>query len=276
MPVEWSKLKNIIILILLIVNALLLVMVVTQESSTAHYREQTLADTLAVLEQSGIQVERSAVPTASAPALTLERDRNGEADLAAALLGPAEEQDLGSGRFLYVSAQGSAEFRSNGNFSLSFAPDAAGAQAGADLAEHALACMEKLGFEGELLSAAPAGSQGVVVLRQLWQGRPVFSCTAELTYQDGRLVSAAGRRLMGTPAADPSAGEPISAPTALLRFLSGVSAMGDPCSRVTAIQVGYLLSAAETVKLTPAWYLTTDTGSYFLDTLTGELTRQAE
>lgn len=271
---EWPKLKNIIILILLTVNILLLVMIITQESSSARYQEQTLVDALAVLEQGGIHVARSAVPTASGPVLTLERDQNSEAELAAALLGPVRAEDLGSGRYYYYSSLGSAEFRSNGNFSFAFEPNAAAAQAGANLIEHALHCMEKLNFEGEVLSSELADGQGTIVLRQLWQSQPVFSCTVELTYQDGRLVSAVGRRLMGTPAASSAADDPLSPPTALLRFLSGVSAMGDPCSQVTAIQAGYLLSAAETVRLTPAWYLTTDTGTYFLDTLTGELTRQ--
>ncbi len=85
---EWPKLKNIIILILLLVNAFLLIMVGVQERDTAQYREQTITDMVNVLERNGIHLDRDRVPEElDLTALTVERDQESEAALAAALLG---------------------------------------------------------------------------------------------------------------------------------------------------------------------------------------------
>ena len=63
--------------------------------------------------------------------------------------------------------------------------------------------------------------------------------------------------------------------TALVSFLNGVSALGDVCSRMDAIQPGYAVTPALSggMTLTPVWRVTTDTGAYQLDTVTGQVTR---
>ena len=99
----------------------------------------------------------------------------------------------------------------------------------------------------------------------------IFHGTADT---ESMIYTIVGERLMGTPAEDSEGGTAISVPTALLRFLSGIHSMGDVCSEITSIQSGYLLSVSDTVRLTPAWYISTDTDSYYLDGLTGALTKE--
>ena len=270
----WSKVKNIIILILLLANLFLLLMIFTQARSSAQYQDQAMTDVLEVLERNGIHLDQEGIPESFCTPMVLQRDQEGEPALAVALLGPVEAQDLGSGRHRYRSGLGTAEFRSNGNFNFEFEAGALTVEAGSNEQAHALACMELLGFEGEVLSLEEDGASRTVVLRQVWERIPVFSCTVRLTYQDGQLRSIVGERLMGTPAEDSEGGTAISVPTALLRFLSGIHSMGDVCSEITSIQSGYLLSVSDTVRLTPAWYISTDTESYYLDGLTGALTKE--
>lgn len=272
---EWPKLKNIIILILLLANLFLLVMVVTQERDSARYREQTIADAVSVLERNGIRLDRDRVPgELELTPLTVERDRAAEAALAAAWLGECKSSDLGSGRYAYQSARGWAEFRSNGSFSVAFYDETNTVGGSGGEEAHALAVLEEVGLTGEVVSRKEAGGAVTVTLRQTWQDLPVYSCQINLEYEDGCLRSISGQRLMGTPQSASDKSELISVPTALLRVLNGINDLGDICNEITAMTPGYLLtSSADGTRLIPMWYVTTDTGAYSLNALTGALER---
>jgi hypothetical protein len=271
---ESSKLKNIVLLLLLAVNLCLLVMVGVQERGEARSQEQTRTDMLAVLENNGIHMDRADLPQElELTPMTVERDQDSEAALAQALLGTCRVSDLGSGRYAYESALGTAEFRSNGNFSFSFVEGAQPAEQGGE-ETHALAAMEQIGFTGVVLSSQTSGDQVTVTVRQTWQDLPVLSCQAALEYQGGCLRSITGQRLMGTPQPSAERAELISAPTALLCFLREITVLGDLCSEITAMTPGYrLTTTTESTRLVPVWYVTTDTGAYSLNALTGALER---
>lgn len=271
---EWSKLKNIIILILVLANLFLLIMVGTQQRSSVQYQEQAISDALAVLDRNGIRLNRDIIPDKiSLTPLTVARDRANEAALATELLGNCAVSDLGGGRFLYQSDLGQAEFRSNGNFSFVFAVGAHTASAAVEQQAHALATMTRIGFSGTPVSREAPGQRTLITLRQTYQELPVFSCHVTLEYEGYDLRSITGQRLMGNPTADTDSGTSITVPTALLRILNGITGLGDICSEITDITPGYLLSSTDTVRLVPVWYVTTDTGTYTLNTLTGALDR---
>ena len=80
--------------------------------------------------------------------------------------------------------------------------------------------------------------------------------------------------MVGKPQEDP-ARTTITVSTALISFLNGVSALGDVCNRIDAIEPGYITAASLSgpTALTPVWRVTTDTGAYQLDTVTGAVTR---
>ena len=63
--------------------------------------------------------------------------------------------------------------------------------------------------------------------------------------------------------------------SALVRFSTGLNALGDVCSQIDSIVPGYTCSVSltEGMVLTPVWYITTDTGGYQLDLVTGSLGR---
>ena len=83
-----------------------------------------------------------------------------------------------------------------------------------------------------------------------------------------------GRQLLGKPQEDATRKNSTVA-TALINFLNGVGAMGDVCNRIDSIEPGYVAAASLSgpIVLTPVWRVTTDTGSYQLDTVTGGVTR---
>ena len=64
--------------------------------------------------------------------------------------------------------------------------------------------------------------------------------------------------------------------SALFQFYHGVTALGDVCSGIDSITEGYLNplpNGAGPSDLVPVWSISTDTGAYLLNTLTGELSR---
>lgn len=272
---EWSKMKNIILLILLCTNAALLAIVLNQSFQERQAKEQARADAILFLQQGGIQVENSAVPQSTDLVLQkAERDQSGEKRLAAALLGDSVSvQDRGGGVYLYRSAAGSIQFHSDGSFQAALEPSAfpLGDQTPE---EHARQLMSQLGFTAQVLAAEDVGGVQVVQLQQLWQGVPVFNLQVTLNYTDqGLSAIASGRRLFGTPEEETAA--VLTPASALVRFSTGLNALGDVCSRIDSIVPGYTCSVSltEGMVLTPVWYITTDTGGYQLDLVTGSLGR---
>ena len=138
--------------------------------------------------------------------------------------------------------------------------------------------LKKLNFQGEILEVTgeeDGAAETTVLLRQIWNGSPLFDRQVTLTYRGGDLVSmSGGRRLMGTPQPDESR-QTLEVPTALIRFYHGLTAMGDVCSRIDSITQGYVATnySPGSTSLVPVWQVATDSGTYLLDMLTGEVSR---
>lgn len=84
----------------------------------------------------------------------------------------------------------------------------------------------------------------------------------------------AGRRLVGSPV-ERTDQRPITVASALVYFYNGLNGLGDVCNQVDSIVQGYIsvTSLSGPMELIPVWRVTTDTGAYQLDLLTGELNR---
>lgn len=282
---SWSKLKTIIILILIFLNLFLLALVGVNQINSARYRATALSEAAAVLELNGIQVERERLPASmELSAALVARDTGREARLAALLLGEdVESRSAGGGLLFYESAAGSVSFRGNGEFSASFTRPVPVSQG--EPAEHARSVLERLGLELWQLTESPAASGTSLTAVQALNGAPVFSsgiaasassaAGVTFTYDgEGRLTSAAGRLLLGAVTSDPDAQTPLDVPTALISFFNFIVENGDVCQAIRALTPVYRSSTmSDTVRLSSAWRITTDTGDYFLDAVTAEVTR---
>lgn len=102
----------------------------------------------------------------------------------------------------------------------------------------------------------------------------MFSCQVTLTYQDGRLCSLSGTLLAMTEP-ELENGTLLSLPTVLMRFLDDVLVSGDVCSAILEVEPGYMMtqSFSNAIQLRPTWYISTNTADYYVDGITGELTR---
>lgn len=274
---EWGKLKNIIILILLLINGFLLVLVGARSSEVRRYEQSAVERSVQVLEENGIQVEPDALPAGGgAEPVSAQRDVAAEGRLVSALMG--EELTgvhRGGGLYTYTGARGQMSVRAGGELSLIPSEDPFWSTD--DPADHAAALMAALPAETELVRTEVSGTSGTVVYCQRWGGVPLFSCQVTLTYRAGRLTGLSGSLL----AADKTTAESarlLTLPTVLMRFLDEILTSGDVCSSIRAVEPGYRMtqSFSGAVRLTSVWRVSTNTADYYLDGVTGELTRAAE
>lgn len=272
---EWPKLKNIIIIMLSCVNIFLLVLVLHRQQESQNYSENAREDAITVLWNTcRIALDRELLPEDMALApMTVERDSALEQRQAAALLGPLTVTPSDSMR--YEGDRGTAQFYINGAFSAAFREGAypVGEAAPEDFA---LDLMETLEVEGEVLRSETSAwpRRAVVVLRQSWDGSPIFDCTATLVFQDGELREIqrdVSRRLVGTPQAT-GGSDCLDMVTLLLRFADYVKQNSRVCSEITGFTAGYALDAqSEPIQLIPTWYVTTDNGAYYWNAVTGDI-----
>ncbi len=267
----WSKMKNIILAILAVTNLALLVLVGGRAIQGSRLLSQAREDSLQFLRNRGVEVDESIVPQSmELEPQIVERDLEGEERAAAALLGrPVAAESRGGEVYRYFNEKGSVQFHSDGTISAQL--EGGAFPLGSDRAADCAALMKRMGFQGTVLKEE--GEE--LTFRQTWKGIPLFTQQVTLVCR-GQELSAitAGRQLAGKPQADP-ARKTGSVATALINFFNGVGALGDVCNRIDAIEPGYAASASLSgpIVLTPVWRVTTDTGAYQLDTVTGTVTR---
>ena len=267
----WTKLKNMILVILAVTNLCLLLLVASQAVRNGQMRVQARESAVQFLRNRGVEVDEDLIPQKmDLRPQAVERDMEGEERAAAALLqGGVTAESRGGEVYRYYNEKGSVQFHSDGTFSAQLDP--AAFPLGKDREEGCLALMERVGFSGTVLE----GEGEELIFRQTWQGWPLFTQQVTLVCEDGGVAAiTAGRLLVGRPQEDASR-QTISVATALIDFVNGVSALGDVCNRVDAIEPGYVaaLSLSGPTALTPVWRVTTHTGAYQLDTVTGGVTR---
>ena len=272
---EWRRLKNVIILILLLLNGFLLVLAVSRRNEAAQYDRKALENTVEVLAGRGIEVDPDGLTSAGdLPPLSLERDLEAEQKLVRALLDEAVEADnRGGGLYLYQGTLGEVSVRAGGELSASLSDDPVWDAGSPE--DHAAALLKRMGVSARQLGVETREDRRLVRFRQLWNKTPVFSCEVEFVYENGRLRAIQGTLLTAGQGIE-EAGEVLSLPTALLRFLDGVTATGDVCSAIRSMEAGYRIGPQPLsggVRLTAVWLVSSDTADYYLDGATGALTR---
>ena len=270
---EGSKIKNIVIIILLLLNGFLLVLVGDRWVQDTQSHDAARSSAIQVIRESGIALEETVVPREmTLGVLEARRDLGQERTLAAGLLGEDMTVEARGGEvYRYHSPLGWVQFHSTGEFLAEFAPGAF-VPDGIPAQEYGANVLARLGFEAQLLED---DGEGTVSFRQLVNGVPLLGCQAILNYGESGLVSiAGGRRLPGQPYPTGEQ-EALSVATALMRLYNGLKGLGDIYNRVESIAPAYTMSVGLSgpAQLDPVWYVKTDTGSYQMDTRTGQVSR---
>lgn len=276
MPI--SKIKNLILLILSLSVLFLLILVVPQRAESAR-AEQALHEQLQTLFASyDISLDGDALPdSASLYALELATEETGMQTAATALLGQDAALEDGTTRFapVYSAASGTCSMQFDGSFHAALS----GREAVSDTRKDAQSLLTKMGFTCHSLSQPQRESAGVyrIDAEQALLGVPVFSEGLHLTYVNGALREIGGVFFTGeqkiTRVSEESC---ISCADALAALLSCRDRLGWVGSSILSVKQGYRYteSATTSVRLLPVWLIETDTETFQVNGLTGEVQQQ--
>jgi hypothetical protein len=249
---DTGKLKSAAIIILLCVNLAFGGILIFDGVSNAGAAARERSQLTEIMANNGIEISPGIIPRrCELEAHGVVRSRSGEAELVAALIGQAKEQDQGGNIYYYENANGWVRFRSSGSFE---------------------ACLYDDGrSDGELLEAvgaAPSGFDGGKYT-YFFGKNEIFNCGAEVERgDDGIMIS--GRRLMGEPGPGRTGEYPMMS-TVLIRFLERVVEEGIVCTRIDGISPGYMMSvSAASAELRPVWRISADSGAYCVWADSGE------
>ena len=266
---ESARLKNIAIIILLLLNAVLLSLVALRRVQETRAVAAARRDAAEVIRAAGIELSGDVLPDRmKLQPMAAARDVAAEERVAKKLLGRAAEQEApGGGVYRWRGENGSIQFHSTGEFSARFTADAIAAAEGQTPEEHAAQLLRALGFEAELTRSGAADGTGSVTFRQTLSGVNLIGCRMTLHYSGGTLTGISDARwLIGSPVkrgqaafADPA--------TVLMGIYHGLTAQDEPCGAIERIVPAYEYSAdlSGGARLSPVWYVRTDTQTYLLD-----------
>lgn len=272
MPV--SKLKTLAILILLLANIALLSLVVPNRIAKNQEAQNLRTSLQDLCAQQQVTLDPQSIPD-TATLYTLELAESAQADLqaATALLGNQVLVQDDSTRYLstYRSSLGTCSIGRSGSFQASLTNHEPVKDPGSDATDLLLA----MGFQIYRHGAPMTQADGSVTVSAMQGvlGVPVYTEGLTLTYESSCLTRVEGVFFTGTgdlTRIDSQAC--MSAADALVCFLSARFELGWVGSAVTAMEQGYCrvdTAAAAVVHLTPVWRLETDTGSFFIDGISG-------
>ena len=272
-----SKLKNLVILILLLANLAMLGLLVPgqmEERREAESLRQSLSELYAAQD---VVLDPAIIPdTVTLYALELGEDAAADLQAAKALLGDHVLVQDDSTRYLrtYQSEDGVCSLGRAGTFRAQLKNQAESS----DLTKAAQKTLKRMGFRYSSLGEPVRLRAGVytVTATQSVLDAPVFEGELTLTYSNNCLTALDGVFFTGvgtlTRVSETAC---ISAADALVSFLSARYDLGWVGSEIVAMEQGYLRSetaAAAAVHITPVWRLTTDTGTFYINGVSGEVT----
>ncbi len=274
MPV--SKLKNLTILILLLANLALLGILLpgrrAQAQEAASLR-QSLSELYAAQD---VALDPEVIPdTVTLYVLELAEAPGADLQVAEALLGPDVLAQDDSTRYLrtFQSSSGTCSISRTGVFHAQLTDQ----RENSDLTKAAKSTLKAMCYAYSALSEPVRLRAGVyqATAVQSVLSMPVFESDLTLTYSNGCLTALDGVFYTGTDLTRVSEAHCLSAADALVAFLSARYGLGWMGGEITAMEQGYLRSetaSAGAIHLTPVWKLSTDTGQFYINGLSGEIT----
>ena len=267
MPV--SKLKNLAILILLLANAALLCLLVPRQLQQHKQQQELLASLTKLCASHNVVLAPDSIPeTAALYALEFDGREDAEAQALTQLLGEAPikvENRLQTASDVRI---GSWE---NGTMSLTLQDQ----REVSDMRSAAKRTLKKMDFQLYALSPSVRLSPGIysVTATQSILGVPVFSDGLTMTYANSRLSKLEGDFFTGTLMRTDNT-LCCTASEAVVFFLSARLDLGWVGSAITGLEQGYLRadSAGSELRLIPVWKLHTDTGTFYINALSGAVT----
>lgn len=266
MPV--SKLKDLAILILLLANAALLCLLVPRQLHQQQ-QEDRLRDAVTELcAEQEVTMEPDRLPeTVTLHELELADGDTARLAALTALLGETPEK-TDNDRYTADALRLCSWQEDSISLKLT------GGREVSDIRGSAGRILQKMGYEPDHISRPERLSPGIYAMTatQSILGMPVFSEGLTVTYANNALSDLDGSFFVGTLTATDSTAC-INAAEAVVAFLSARLELGWVGSAIQAMEQGYYRyeTAGSAVRLTPVWKIVTDTGSFLIHGLSGDV-----
>ncbi|MEG0777824.1 MAG: hypothetical protein RSC86_04190 [Oscillospiraceae bacterium] len=271
---DKSKIKSFIILLLALVNAFLLIIVISnvhEAGNAKRYRNDALKK---VFAENGITLDsKIALPKKVLPEISLKRDMQKEKDFICRLLGNCTVTNQGGNMFFYQNQKnGEANFRGTGEFEILLASGLV--PRGIDPVSTAKSVMKKLGISYSKAPAIVTNETGntKVTLSCAYDKNDIYNSTVDFQFTSEYLMLIIGSRPLDTEVSVQSTEKYPDSVTVLMNFLDSINRVGNVCSKITDVTVGYFLNAPlpGSCTLRPEWRIETDVGPYYIDGRTGK------
>ena len=267
---DSRKLKRILLLILLLLNVFLLAVVLSDSAQTRRSNAETAASVAALLEENGIRAADGAIRISQAPAkCTLTRDLAQEQRIVKGLIGRNESTDQGGNIMYYAGARGQAQMRGSGELDVLFQSGAVPVNHGEE--RTGLRLLKNAGIHAG--AARRDTSEGMTwEFFSRWNGIPVYNAVLRVSFTESDVSIMTGTRIFDTVTTQDGSGL-MDSVSVLIRFMEIVRNEGYICSRIDAVEPGYLQSVLRSgeMLLTPVWRIETDAGAILIDAESGRL-----
>lgn len=268
MPI--SKVKNIVILILVLVNILLLCLVIPLSQERQAQEAATYAQLQALMDGYGIQLHVETLPnTRTLYTVEFTPADNGALPAMQALLGEMVLMENDSTRYvqIYRSEQGICQLSRGGGMEARLETR----KAASDLPKAAAEELEAMGLTAAYVTAPTRSSAGIYTVTAVQQllDVPVYSAVLTCAFQNGVLSRMEGTLYFDTTDLVRTDDDTCcSAADALVAFLGSRDTLGWVGASVTDVAQGYYqaeTASAAVVRLVPGWYISTDTGDFWVN-----------
>ena len=261
-------LERIVIVILLLLNLALAAVVLSDRAETRRSNREITEYVLRVLQDNNIRAAEGAVRVQEAPKrVTLARNDQRESEIARQLLGSAEPQELGGKIMFYRTDKGQAVFRGSGDVETLYTSSAVPIRGSA--VKTTLRLLRQAGIDAALTGPV-AEESPMVEVYCLWNDYPVYNAVLQFDYSGDSLYMITGNRVFDSMTGEEGTGL-MNSTSALLRFVELVKQDGLICSRLDAVQPGYLQTVVVSGEstLSPVWRIETDIGVFLINAENG-------
>ena len=262
-----SRIKNLILLVLTASALCLLLVVVPNRMAQIHEQRQMLEQLRTLYGGYGISLELDELPR-SATLYSVEQQTAVQA-----LLGQKAVMTSDPDRFEteYSSELGTLQLTRTGGFSAMLT----GSKRAGQPEAAARKLLRSMGFQAaSVQQLQQADGTAVVQAGQSLLGVPVFGSMLQLTYRQEQLVQLEGTFYLGSESITRvSEQQSISCADALTQLLASRDVLGWVGESVRQLTQGYLPTetAASGIRFVPVWYIETDSGSFYVNAITREI-----
>ena len=267
---DRARLKQVIIIILALLNAFLLISLLMRKNAEETTHRRVEEQLILLFAADGMAMEEGVLPREEAPsAMNLHRDPAREQAAAVFFLGETASRQEQGDIVVYIGANGSAQFRADGSFTIT------GVLAEENAEARCQSFCKKFSFSEPVFLLDEAGN-GSASAEGLYSKRRVVNSGVGFRFEENVLTSVSGTLLPETGAAVPSETKLLSAAAALTEFQKGRRETGAVVSAVTEVSLCWRLqsTASATVSLQPVWCIVTDTSKYYVNCSTGAVTAE--